>query len=172
MNKAVLVCAIVALVVFGGLLLLKNHGTTKVPYYIPQQQAFVSPVPSKSIFQDPPTVDQITKDLAGKTVTINGKSHQFAGPELNYMNILSSKDSDNGVVVDVQICADITIVEKAGILRTRYSHENVCGSMRIYYEKKGDQWNFRMVENIDLQKMITPNSKAPPSGNQVFRHVK
>jgi hypothetical protein len=87
------------------------------------------------------------------------------GPELNYMSILTvqSSDSDN-ISVDVQVCADSTIVQRQGVmgLRKTFTHENVCGSLRVYYERKDSQWVYRMAENIDLQKMLTPNAKAPP----------
>jgi len=173
MNRLVLVCAGVALLVFGGLALMKGSQKT-LPYYVRQHAAHASPLTSpQSIFLEPPTVDQIKQDLSGKTITIAGQNHQFAGPELNYMNILTTNPAANdGLEVDVQICADATIVNKKGILGVRktYTHENVCGSLRVYYERKDGKWTYRMAENIDLQKMLHPNTKAPPSGTQVFRY--
>jgi hypothetical protein len=171
MNKVVLACAAFAVFAFGGLLLVKNNGAKT--YYVPPHNS--SPLTSpKPIFLEPPTVDQIKSDLSGKTVVVAGKNHQFAGPELNQMNILTSNPTpDGGMSVDVQICADTTIVNRKGVfgMRKTYAHENVCGSLRMYYDKKDGKWAYRMAENIDLQKMIKPNSVAPPSNNkQVFRY--
>lgn len=176
MNRVVLVCAALALLVFGGLLLLKKNETRVVPYYVPgaASNLLASPAPTIPHFE-PPSVDQIKKDLGGKTVSISGKSHQFVGPEINTVLVqkVTPVDSDN-IAVDVSVCADATIVQQRGLLgaRRQYTHENVCGTLRVYYERKDNQWVYRMAEGVDLQKMLTPNAKAPPTPSNVYRYQK
>ena len=145
MNRVVLVlsiCVVTAL----GLLLLANQ-TKNTP--VPETQTV------KPAVQEPPTVDQIRSDLSGKTIDINGKTHQFAGPELNYMSILTVNPKEGGLVIDVQIRSDAVTVNKKGLFRRTFTHENVYGSLRVYYEKKQGVWTYRMAENIDLQKTTT-----------------
>lgn len=177
MNRVALVCAAFAAVFLGGLLLTRSGETKIIPYYVqhslaaPQSPAVPAP---KSIFQNPPSMEKIKKDLSGKVVYINGHSHQFFGPELHQINILNYDSVNTGCMfVDVQVVADATIVERTGLVfrREHYSHENVSGSLRVYYEKKDVNWQFHKVESINLTKMVTPNAKAPPSVTQVWKYV-
>ena len=149
----------IAALAISGCCLLVGNGNNEPKYARHTHQTTPQ---TQAIFLEPPTVDQIKQDLSGKTVIIGGKNHKFSGPELNYMNILTTNQTqEGGLVVDVQICADSTIVNRRGLLgiRKTYTHENVCGSVRVYYERRNGAWSYRMAENIDLQKTLVPNHK-------------
>jgi hypothetical protein len=157
MNRIILIGAFLVLGTVAFLSLTaknKDVKTVPVPYYVHSHQASQP----KALWQEPPAVDQIKKDLDGKAVQIAGSSHTFAAPEVNYVSILNVNGDDKTLVVDVQINSDVTLVQKAGALglRKNYTHENVSGSVRIYYDRQGDVWVYRMVENIDTTKKLIP----------------
>jgi len=129
--------------------------TQYVPLFAHQQQEAPA---HKAIYFDPVTVDQLRTDLNGKVCQVGTVSHQFFAPELNYMSIVSSRSDERYLNAEVQICSDATVTQRKGLLGLRKSstHENCCGCVRVYYERVGDQWVFRSVENIDLQKLLTP----------------
>lgn len=171
MEKTFIICSLVALSVFS-VLFFCNHDTTKiVPYYV-QSPSVIAP---HSLSQNIPTIEQIKKDLSGKTITINGTNHTFVGPEINEVSITKTtvSDSDN-ISLDVKICADSTIVHvRRGLLfrRRHYSHENVCGSLKVYYKKNKEQkWEYRMAENVDLKKTIKLNSVAPSTKSTFWKY--
>jgi hypothetical protein len=168
MNRIILLCGVLTLVVFGGLFLVRKNDIRVIPYYVQGVSNSLLSAPPTIPHFDPPTVDQIKKDISGKSVTTgSGNTHQFAGPEINTILIQKVTPVDhNNVAVEVTLCADTTIVEKTGVLRRHYTHEKVCGTLRVYYERKGEKWSYRMSEDVDLQKTLTPNAKAP---SQVFR---
>lgn len=160
MNRVVLVCLAVALGAFGLMIALKqkNQRTVPVPYYVQSNNQQGTP---RAIYQEPPTVDQIRKDLNGKVVQIGAYSHVFSAAELNYMNILNVNNDDHTMVVDVQVNSDATLVQKTGAfgLRRNYTHENLSGSVRLYYDRAGNTWVYKTAENIDLQKKLVPQIK-------------
>ena len=88
MNKVVLISFGVVLAVIGVLCALNKPAKT---YYVSSSHSA-----PKSIYFEPPTVDQIKKDLGGKTVVIEGNNHQFTGPELNDMSILVANPTPDG----------------------------------------------------------------------------
>lgn len=162
MNRMVLVCVAVALGAFGVLLAVKggsSHKTVPVPYYV--HAAPAAPSPSLPLYREPPSVDQIKRDLNGKVIHIGDTSHVFAANELNYLSVLNVNNDDNSMVVDVQVNSDATLVQKSGALglRRTYTHENLSGSVRLYYERAGNTWTYKTAENIDLQKKLVPQIK-------------
>lgn len=165
MNKIVLCSGFVFLFIFGGLLLTKEDQTKIIPYYI-QTAPAATTIPPSTIYLEIPSIEQLKKDLSGKTVVINDRNHQFVGPELSELTVISSHNTQNGLSLDVKICADATIVERIS-RRYHYTRENVCGSLRVYYDKKDNQWTYRMVENLDLQKVLVPNSR---SSVQIYKY--
>lgn len=169
MNGIVLACATVALIVFGSLILTKQE-TKVVPYFVPERVLGTKFAP-QTVFHEPPALDQVRKDLGGKVVMINGRSHQFAGPEINSVAVSKcSNTHDSCIAVDVNICADTTIVQRVGLISRGYSHENVRGTLRVHYIKQDDKWVCQNVENVNLQKVIKPNAKAPPQSSRVWRY--
>lgn len=191
MNKIISICSLTICVVFGGLLvsnLFSVGGTqsdTVIPYFTPQDAFYVSRLPLehksfasslatdtiKTIFLDPPMEDAIKKDLGGKSVVISDVSHEFLGSEINSLKILETIPSvKDEVLVEVEICADLTIVDRR-ILPHAFSHERVSGRMKIHYDRKEDHWNVKFLENVDLQKTVTPNTVAPASPTRVTKYI-
>lgn len=157
MNRVILACSVIVLAVLGCVL---TFGKSSRVVYVPGKTLMSAPtIP----YVDCPNGDQVKKDLSGKVIKIDGKNHQFAGPELNEVTVLSSQPIDvTNMTVDVRLCADATVVEKKGAFRTAFAHENVCGVVRIYYAQEGGKWVYKNAESIDLHKVLKPNTKAPP----------
>lgn len=156
MNRVVMVCLIAALGAFGVMFALKHSAkTVPVPYYVHS-----NPTP-RAIYQEPPSVDQIKKDLNGKVIQIGASSHVFSAAELNYINVLNINSDDKVMMVDVQVNSDATLVQKTGTLgiRRNYTHENLCGSVRLHYDRVSNTWVYKSAENIDLQKKLVPQIK-------------
>lgn len=112
----------------------------------------------KALWQEPPTINQIKKDLNGKSIQISGVAHTFQTSELNYVSVANINGDDVSTVIDVQINSDVTLIQKYGVfgMRQNQNHQNVSGTIRINYERIGDVWVFKSIENIDARKKIFP----------------
>jgi hypothetical protein len=153
-----LICMAMAFSVFGILIALKPRPLKTVTYVLGSPQ---TEVPIKAIYQEPPSVSKIKHDLAGKTVVINGNAHKFLGPEINKLSIISSSPSvDDNIILEVEICADVIVIRRVGLLRSNRYQENVCGNLKISYFKKNDDWVFAGVDNIDMKKEIKLPSRT------------
>lgn len=190
MNRVVLMCMLVVFAVFSGLILSKGDlfgnvpkQNAMTPYYVPQETFTPIQLPAgdeslvplssinaiKTIFLEPPTVDEIKKDLGGKSVLIEGSPHEFLGSEIGSVQVLeATPTADDGVLVSVKICADLTVINRK---KSTTAHERVAGCLKIHYEKKGTVWNVRTVENTDLQKTTTLNAVAPASLVRVTKYI-
>lgn len=195
MNRIVLMCALTVLsVLFVSFFATKGVGDTSnveenaggvVPYFLPQETFSSIVLPSgetpfvpassetiKTIFLEPPTVDVIKNDLGGKMVAISGFNHQFYGSEFSSLEIIEAiPTTGDGVLVNVKLCADTTIVDRRRPPYLIYYHERVAGYVKIKYAKIGDNWSFKSFENTDLQRTLTPNTVAPPTAVRVTRYV-
>ena len=156
MKGLLLAAAFAAFGTVGFLMLGKTDTSVKkVPVtYIYSHQA----TQPKALWQEPPTIDHIKKDLDGKSVQIAGSSHVFSTAEVNYVSVLNVNGDDKATAVDVQINSDVTLIQKYGVLglRQNRTHENVSGVVRINYERQGDVWVFKSIENIDATKKLIP----------------
>lgn len=158
MNRSILICTVVAMTILTGLLVFKDWTGVKIAPPAPQKQEEPKIQPAhphapKAIFHEPLTAAEVKKDLSGKSVHIRNSNHRFSGSDLKYVNICNSVCQDDSLVLEVKVAADYTVVHKR-VFRRSCSHESVNGSVKMFYERKGNQWLLCKVENIDLEKKL------------------
>jgi hypothetical protein len=173
MSNKILICSAI-LLISSGLAFVTGKEEAKtyvIPSSITSTSSDVKSPPIKAIYLEPPTSEKIKQDLAGKTIEINGELHSFLGSELNLCKIVDLKQFNEGLQIDVIICGDITIIDRRKPKDFVYSHEQISGTMKVYYDRAKGAFSYKKAESVNLKKTVTPNTVAPPSSVRVTRYV-